>query len=262
MTYEELVTMALEVTGIDRGDWNALMEVMRSDAKMNEVMKAEWNERSRDSEEAIRDYYRRSKIWFVNTFNHGYGALLGIANRQEPTFGEDFQQFMKLTTGRQILDYGGGFYNDTWVLLQKGLYTVTQAEVRGPVTDFLKIFFRRLPPMPNAPPYKLLTDPHATILEVDWAQPLKEVYDGIVTFETLEHLLDPKALTKHMVEHLKPGAPFFYSASFGAPTHAPYHVASNDGLTDQWAKFLTEIGMEHVWSRPDKHRQIWRRKIA
>lgn len=247
---EDLVDLALEATCIPRTRWDLLLEVMKSDAEMNRLMKAEWNEVPRDSEESIRAYYRNSDTWFVNTFNHGAGALLKMANREPVEWQEWHRRFAEaMGVNRSILDYGGGFFNDTWQFVNAG-YFVTQAEIEGPVSRFLKSFL------------DLAKIPNAKVRPVNSQEPLLEYYEGMACFETLEHVLKPVELAKHLATHLKADGPFAMSVSFGAPEHAPYHVASNAPLSDQaiWFKHLEGMGLKNIWTAEDRHRQIWRKK--
>lgn len=250
MTENDLVEMALKATGMTRETWDRLNVTMQSDADMNKVMREEWHASPRASEEAIREYYRKSDIWFVNTFCHGKGALLNLGNKSASNLLQWHKEFIQILPGTYVLDYGGGFFNDTWQLIQNG-EMVTQAEVEGPVTTFLKAFIE-----------KTSLSSIARVLEVKSAAPIIASYDGITCFETLEHVLDPVGLAKHLVDHLRPGGPFAMSVSFGAPEHAPYHVASNAPLSDPkvWEGHLVSMGLEKVWAAQDSHRTIWRKK--
>lgn len=259
MTSDDLVDLALQSTGMARSEWGHLMELMKVDADMNRLMKAEWFDKPRQSEEAIRDYYSASNIWFVNTFCHGSGALLKMANRgagasisERLLWHREFTACLTPAGGLRILDYGGGFWNDTWQLAMSGC-RVTQAEVKGPVTVFLKNFIEEAS----------LQD-YVDVLAVDSETPIVEKYHGITCFETLEHVLKPVELTRHLVEHLESGGPMAMSVSFGAPDHAPYHVSSNAPLSDQgtWFGHLQSMGLSNVWTAEDRHRQIWRKQHA
>lgn len=248
MAKEDLIRIALEVTGMTRAKWDALSEEMKSDATMNQIMKREWNARPRDSEEAIREYYRNSDAWFINTFNHGYGALIQIADGVHPSrapWCEKFIEAIGVPEGK-ILDYGGGFFKDSWPLTTVG-YHVAVAEVRGPVTRFLRSFIAAAG-----------IEKKFSVVEVDSATPIEDLYAGILCFETLEHLLDPESLTAHLYNHLRAGGPFAFSVTFGAPEHAPYHVASNAPLGDGkvWAAILGKIGFSPLWE--DQSLKIWR----
>lgn len=251
VTKEDLIRIALEVTGMTQARWDALFEEMKSDARMNAIMKQDWNARPRDSEEAIREYYRSSNIWFVNTWNHGVGALLAMAAGQRGDlvgWCRKFAETLKAPGGK-ILDYGGGFFKDTWPLATAG-YKVDVAEVRGPVTEFLKRFV-----------VLAHLEDRLGVVEVDSETPVKDTYHGIVCFETLEHVLHPEALTRHLHQHLRPGGLFAFSVMFGAPEHAPYHVASNAPLGDWsvWAAILSKIGFSQCWDDPTgASARIWR----
>lgn len=250
MIENELVEMAQKASGISPKRWDELMKIMQSDADMNAVMREDWKKDPRTNEKAIRNYYKESDIWFINTFCHGKGALLFLANHSPSSWHAWSEEFKKLLGGKKILDYGGGFFNDTWMFAADGC-EVTQAEIFGPVTDFLTVF-------------SLKTNHSSTlkILPVENDRPIKDLYDGITCFETLEHVIDPIGLAKHLTNHLKPGGPFAMSVSFGAPEHAPYHVASNAPLSDPkvWKGHLTSMGLEKVWAAQDSHRTIWRKK--
>jgi len=248
---EDLVNLALEVTGMTRERWNFLFEEMKSDAKMNLIMKQDWNAKPRDSEEAIREYYRTSDIWFINTFNHGAGALAAMAAGDRgdlPGWSREFAKGLRMPGGK-ILDYGGGFFKDSWPLAMSG-YKVDVAEVEGPVTKFLKRFLS-------------ITglESRIRVIEVGSETPLRDTYHGVICFETLEHLLHPEKLTEHLYQHLNPGGLFAFSVTFGAPEHAPYHVASNAplGNADVWAAIMKKIGFTHYWDDPSGNAtKIWR----
>ena len=251
VTKEDLTQVALDVTGMTRAQWDALGEEMKSDSRMNLIMKEDWERRPRDSEEAIREYYRTSNIWFVNTWNHGVGALLSMAAGQRGDLVGWCRKFAETlrSPGGRVLDYGGGFFKDTWPLATAG-FKVDVAEVSGPVTEFLKRFIALA---------KL--ESRLGVVEVDSEAPIKDQYHGIVCFETLEHVLRPAELTAHLHEHMRPAAPFAFSVTFGAPEHAPYHVASHApyGDWDVWAAIMTGIGFSSFWVDPaGSSTKIWR----
>jgi SAM-dependent methyltransferase len=252
MNLEELSELARSFIKVTKEEWNALFETLKDDAAMNAIMKKEWLDKPRDSDEAVIEYYRTSKIWFVNTFNHAYRALLSLANKDAAGLSrEAWHQFFEseLSPGDRILDYGGGFWNDTAILALDG-WNVTQAEVLGPTTDFLTAFVG------------LTGNKNLQVLPVDSGSPIRETYEGVTCFELLEHLLHPKEFTIHLRDHLAKGKPFASSVSFGAPEHAPYHVASNEPLSIEnvWTDTMWGMGFEQVWAPRGSHRRIWRKR--
>lgn len=247
----DLVFLARDVTKMTEARWSLLSNVMKDDAAMNCVMKEEWHAKLRDSEEAIREYYRESDIWFINTFNHGVGALTALALRMKADLGSWSRAFVDALAApkARVLDYGGGFFKDTWPMAMAG-YRVEVAEVSGPVTQFLKRFIE-----------SARLEDKLGVVEVDSATPILGTYDGIACFETLEHLLHPEALAAHLHDHLAVAGPFAFSATFGAPEHAPYHVASNAALGEQgaWDAVLRKIGFAPWWKDPEgSSTKIWR----
>lgn len=250
MNVADLLELAQYATGMTKKIWDDLSDAVRSDAEMNRIMKRDWNEKPRDSEEAIRDYYRNSNAWFINTFNHGHMALLSMASGAKGTLAPWQTKFVEMMgVGGAVLDYGGGFFKDSWPLYDRG-YRVDVAEISGPVTTFLKTF---LAAANLADKFK--------IVEVDSETPITDMYQGICCFETLEHVQHPEALTAHLHRHLRPGGPFAFSATFGAPEHAPYHVASNAHLGEWkvWSAVLRKIGFSPSWDDPEGSSiRIWR----
>ena len=252
MNVTDLLELARFATGMTKEQWDGLSRAMKSDAEMNRIMKEDWNRKPRDSEEAIRDYYRNSNAWFVNTFNHGYMALLSMASGATAALSPWQAKFVEMMEyrGGAVLDYGGGFFKDIWPLSDRG-YRVDVAEISGPVTRFLKAFLSAAD----------LTEKFG-VIEVDSFAPITKAYQGIACFETLEHVLHPKTLAAHLYQHLLPGGPFAFSVTFGAPEHAPYHVASNAYLAEWpvWAEALRKIGFSPCWDDPDgSSTRIWRR---
>lgn len=252
VTKKDLFELALETTGMSKSRWDLLLDALKNDAAMNLIMKDDWNRKPRDSEEAIREYYRKSDIWFLNTWNHGVAALIEMAKFGTPPKLSRWQEtFVKnLGSAGTILDYGGGLFKDTWPLVMSGK-KVFVAEVDGPVTAYLRRYIALT---------KL--EDRIGIVGVNSDLPLTEMYDGIVSFETLEHVLRPVELTRHFHEHLRPSGPFVFSVSFGGPVHAPYHVASNAPLGDPrvWSDRLQKIGFRPFWKdEANPHIQMWRR---
>lgn len=253
MKMEELARMAMDALEVSRDEWFRFWEAQRDDGEMNRIMKADWDAAPRDSAEAIIDYYRTSKMWFVNTFSHGYRSCLALINNDPSMLAvSDWQLVFKqyLPKGNSIIDVGGGFWNDTALFALDG-YPITQAEIEGPVTRMLEMVKASSP-----------CKQYLNILPVESEFPLKGVYYGIVCFEMLEHLLNPKAFTEHLRDHLTGGSPLALSVSFGAPEHAPYHVASNEPLGREgvWNKEMEDMGFTKMWKASDAERSVWRKK--
>lgn len=250
ITAERLLALALDSTGMDRARWDLLLESLKDDAEMNRVMREDWKEKPRDTDEAVREYYRESGIWFVNTWSHGIGALVALAKMDaQPPLSPWQTAFLKELGAGPILDYGGGFFKDTWPLAAAG-HSVSVAEIEGPVTRFLRQYITLAG-----------LEGRLGIVEVRSETPVSETYGGVVCFETLEHVRGPVDLAKHLHDHLRPGGPFAFSVSFGAPSHAPYHIAHNSRLGDPevWSNELRKIGLIPCWKDDLSSIAIWKK---
>lgn len=138
----------------------------------------------------------------------------------------------------RALDYGSGVGTVALLLADLG-YDVTIADVPGPTLDFAR---------------KRLTRRGFTfeVVEVreDVPDLCSEGWDVITSFDVLEHIVDPVAVTKALVRALAPGGGAAVVASFGAGEEHPHHLSS--GITrfadHRWPLFFQALGMKHVGS--------------
>ena len=247
---DELRAILQDEVGVSPGEWDALFANFATDAGMNDVMRADWYAASRADEGQVRQYYVDSKMWHVNTFNHGAAVLAALAEGAPVPVADWHQEFARLADpGGAVLDYGGGFFKDTAALAQLG-YRVVQAEIAGPVTRFLTRVIAEWG-IPRVCVLPVVSD------RPDFGPPGSLA--GVVCFEVLEHVIDPVGLAAHMVQALRPGAPFMHSVSFGAPEHAPYHVASNAPLSVHgvWDGHLRAMGLAPHWGDAGTHARMW-----
>lgn len=249
MTENEVLDLLSQASGVPVDEIRRLWKIIQTDdAEMNRLMKADWNQSPRKTPEEIRKYYETSVVWLANEWNHGRTSLMALASDDGGSLspGEWISTFTQdLPRGGSILDYGGGLWNTTASLVFSG-YRVTQAEIKGPVTRFLRAFRERVPKG------ELLQ-----VLDVDTEFPVADVYDAVVCFEVLEHLLRPKEFVKHLYDHLRPGGTLAVSTSFSEPEYAPYHMHANLAIPGVWNKVMGDVGfrIRHVCS--DSPRWIW-----
>lgn len=250
MNHEELLRVIVaREAGIP---WPELEEVQRaigSDAEMNRRMREEFARIPALTQPEVCKYYATSKTWLMQTYGNHHTALISLAKKEKPVLPAWAVEFEKLLPAEgPILDFGGGFMKDSWFFVPRGR-SVVLAEIDGPVARIVQSFIQAI------------DERGISVLPVrDEAPPLGQ-YAGIVCFETLEHVKNPVALTKKLVATLPPGAPFVMSVSFGAPEHAPYHLAENAYLSqyDNWNDELRSMGLEHVWNDVSSIR-LWRKK--
>lgn len=175
----------------------------------------------------------------MQTYNQGRPGLISLARREKielPPWAKSFHALLP-KVGASILDYGGGFLKDTWFFPLDGA-KVTLAEIEGPVSRTVQAFI------------DAIGEPNVSILSISGDSPDLGMHDGAVCFEVLEHMVDPIGALRKIVSAVRPSGPVALSVSFGAPEHAPYHIAGNSHLGDQgaWKKELDRVGLEKVWS--------------
>jgi len=227
-----------------------LAEISGDDIEMNRRMAEEWRAAPRGTQKEVCDYYATSKTWLMQTYG-GRGALFALARRgrHEVSGWSRFFRGMLPPEGAEILDYGGGFLKDTWFFPLHGVKVVL-AEVEGPVTRIVRAFIERI------------EEPDVSVLPVSGDVPTLGVYDGAVCFEVLDHMVDPVGATRRIVSAIRPGGPFACSVSFGAPEHAPYHIAANIRLADPevWSAELQRMGLVPVWrDASSRNFAVWKK---
>lgn len=232
--------------------WPELEGILRAianDAEMNRRMKDEFSRIPVLTQPEICKYYADSRTWLMQTYGNGHSALLGLARGENPGLAAWAVEFDKyLPRGASILDFGGGFLKDSWAFVQRG-HRVVLAEVEGPVVRIVRAFLQAI------------QQKSITVVPVRDEQPSLPPYNGIVCFETFEHVKNPVLLARRLAQDLPSGAPFAMSVSFGAPDHAPYHLAENAPLGDPkvWNAELRAMGLEPVWDDTSSIR-LWRKK--
>lgn len=249
MNHEALLQeiIAKEI-GTPWAEFEETLKAITSDQEMNRRMREEWAKIPQLTQEEICKYYATSKTWLAQTYNQGRSGLLALARKDVPFLPAWGQEFLRHLPARStVLDFGGGFLKDSWFFVPRG-HRVVLGEVEGPVTRIVLAYL------------EAADIRGVSVLPIRDETPTLGKYHGIVCFETLEHVKNPVALTQRLVASLVPGGPFVMSVSFGAPEHAPYHLAENAHLSqyDNWADELKKMGLVPVWSDVSSIR-LWRK---
>lgn len=250
--YDELLkTIIARETSTPWAEYESILAAIKDDSEMNRRMADEWKRIPVLSQEEINKYYATSKTWLMQTYVNGKKALLGLARKDpfiHPPWAKEFLKLLLPQRGAHILDYGGGFLNDSWFLRHLG-HWVTLAEIDGPVTEVVKEFLHAI------------REDDVFVLPVGEGPVQFGRYDGALCFETLEHVKDPVGLAARIVATLPPGGPFLLSVSFGAPAHAPYHLAEHVRFGDPcvWGAELAKMGLERVWGDASNV-QLWKKR--
>lgn len=159
--------------------------------------------------ESGRDVRQRWRQAVVETLEHWWGGAAGAA----------------------VLDYGGGVGTDT-LWFADHCRSAAYYDVPGRTSDFaMKRFARR------AAGVTRVLDPAAYSLH----------FDAVVSFEVLEHLVDPQAHLDTMVRLTKTGGLLFLTESFDLVTDDyPSHIPANRALAGQLDELLAGRGCHPV----------------
>lgn len=237
-----------EESGTPWAELEKISQAIADDAEMNRRMSTEWRSGSRASEKDVCDYYAASKTWLMQTYNQGRGALEALARGGSTPLPEWARAFAALLPANaSVLDYGGGFLKDTWPLVLSGV-RVTLAEIEGPVSRTVQRFV------------DACGERRVSVVPVKGPVPDLGIHDGACCFECLEHMKDPVGAARRIAAAVRPGGPVAFSVSFGAPEHAPYHLAENAPFSDPavWDAELRRMGLQPIWHDKSNIR-IWRR---
>jgi 2-polyprenyl-3-methyl-5-hydroxy-6-metoxy-1,4-benzoquinol methylase len=134
------------------------------------------------------------------------------------------------------LDYGAGVGTAALVLAQAG-YEVTLADVPGLTLDFAR---RRLDRAGET----------ATVIEIleDCPRLPPDRWNVLVSFDVIEHLVDPAGVAVQLVRSLEVGGGAAIVASFTHDERWPHHLgAGYSRFADhRWEFFLQCLGLKHL----------------
>lgn len=234
-------------SGIDWSELDKTSKMISSDSEMNRHMSLEWRAASRKTQESVCRYYAESKTWLMQTYNQGCGGLHALARKERyelPLWAKAFRSLL-MGPGPSVLDYGGGFLKDTWFFPLEGV-RVALAEIEGPVSRTVKAFIAAI------------SEPNVSVTPISGDTTDLGMHDGATCFEVLEHMVDPVGTLRKIVASVRMSGPVALSVSFGAPEHAPYHIAENAhlGSLEVWGKELEQAGLEPV---ADSDGKVWRK---
>lgn len=237
-------------SGVPWPELEAVLRAIGDDAEMNRRMGEEWRAADRRTQASVCAYYASSRTWLMQTYGGGWAALVGLAKGERPGLPMWAEEFVRMlpASGGDVLDYGGGFLKDSWALVPRG-HRVVLAEIDGPVSRTVEAFVREA------------GISGVSVVPVRDESPAMGRHDGAVCFEVLEHVRDPVLLARRVVSSVVVGGPVALSASFGAPEHAPYHIAETARWGDRaaWEAELRSAGLELSWADPDSSIRVWRR---
>jgi SAM-dependent methyltransferase len=193
-----------------------------------------WRRASPRTPSEIRGFYSRAHeyVWELLAWNasQAYEPYLSRLAR--------LKEVLPPEQHRRVLDYGSGVGTAALHLLQFG-YDVTIADVPGPTLDFARERLKR-----DGLAFDVLQ------IEEDVPDLASARWDIVTSFDVLEHVVDPVAVSKALVRALAPAGGAAVVASFGDDHEHPHHLAAGVArfAGHRWPLFFQTLGMKHVGS--------------
>lgn len=177
-----------------------------------------WNESAPRTDMQIEEFYSTTTSYIFDLMVESARAVRQAW--REAVVGA-IERFWVGARQARVLDYGAGVGTDTLYFAER-CRAAYYYDLPGATSDFAaKRFARR----------------GAPIARVSNTSSYHAEFDAIVSFEVLEHLVDPAAHLDEMVRLTRPGGLLFLTESFGLvdenyPSHLPQHLALEGKLDD------------------------------
>jgi SAM-dependent methyltransferase len=217
-----------DLTGLSSDDCLARLADYRP-----EELAEEWRRRNPATPEEIRAFYRETEcyLWELLAWNGSalYRRYLGCV--------EHLARVWPPSSWPRALDYGCGVGTAAIQLAERG-YSVTIADVPGRTLELAR---RRLRARGIAFDEILVDD--------DLPQLPRERWDVLVCFDVVEHLVDPAAAARRLVDAVRPEGGLAIAASFnvagaGHPQHLATGVERFGGI--RWDAYLGGLGLQSL----------------
>lgn len=194
----------------------------------------EWHRASPKTPIEIRSFYSETEdyVWELLAWNSSkaYDAYLSRLAR--------LRELLPPEEHPRALDYGSGVGTTALLLAEFG-YEVTIADVPGRTLQFASERLKR-----RGFEFDVLEirDDVPNLPEAAW--------DVLISFDVLEHLVDPVGVSKALVRALAPSGGAAVVASFGASHEHPHHLPSGIARFEghRWPLFFQTLGMGYVGS--------------
>ena len=163
----------------------------------------EWNYKNPQSPEEIIDFYKEAENYIFDL-----AGWHRIPNRKQLT--ATAIKICQQNNLQKILEFGCGIGQDGILFAESG-FEVTLADLPGKTLDFAKWRVKR----------------RGTEIKFTNSDELKEKYDGILCFDVLEHVWEPKEIVEYLNHHLQIGGILLITAHFEHTEEHPMHLERN-----------------------------------
>lgn len=199
-----------------------------------------WHRKPRETEADYQAFYAESDYWLLRQmYYHRHSSfhwiLRGLRAGAPVTKNRPFrfgQPNNSPSYRIRFCEYGSGVGPITaWLRRRHPEWHYTLVDVPSAMLDFAKWRF-----------------PDAEILSPGLGDdlPLRDQYDGIACLDVLEHVVNPHAVVRHLLDHLKPGGRLFinFEAGLGGDENLAESAAQREDTIaslNRWAYAVTPL---------------------
>jgi len=194
-----------------------------------------WNEKPRNSFEALSDFYESDCCVVFQGTMSGTWDSSSIKEKLAPY----------IKPGTTVLEYGSGGGREVICALKEGAKVIACDVSERLLTGV-----------------KLLAKEHGyeleTILIKEDIPLLPSGNDVVITIDCLEHVDKPIEILNALSKSLKPGGIMYCEVFFGGHELSPYHLEKHYylGNNETWKSVMQEAGLERI----DEEGILWKKK--
>ncbi len=195
----------------------------------------EWRERDRTSEVDVDAFYKQTDRYLYNLtrFNSSemYQGWRGAIRNLCQQVSEDVG-----ARGFDVLDYGAGIGTNLIEVASVPGIRLHYADLPGKTFEYAKWRFGE---------HGL----NVGMLSAEGDDPLKgKVFDLILCTDVLEHVVDPEAVVRRLIDHLNPGGLLVLTVTFYQSEHGPYHLNCDKFTNESFYQLVEGLGMKELSS--------------
>jgi len=206
-------------------------QMSRSGADLAE----EWRASTRETASQVDDFYKQTDRYLYNLtrFNDGEmyrgwrGAIRNVCQQVSEAVGE---------RGFDVLDYGAGIGTNLIDVADLPGIRLHYADLPGKTYDYANWRFGQ-------------RDLNVEMLSAEGEDPLAgRMFDVIVCLDVIEHLVDPEAAVRRLIDHLNPGGLLVLTVTFYQNEHGPYHLNCDKFTNESFYHLVEQVGMKELSS--------------
>lgn len=183
------------------------------------------------TQDKVLEFYRRTDSYLFDLVQYNY------ENHYYVQWTEDLFNFCAgLKKGRgelHILDFGGGIGSQMISLSKLKGAKLCYADIPGKTFDYAKWRFAR-----RQADIEMIDASKEDFLDI-------RMYDVVITLDVVEHLVDPEATVRYLVNHIKPDGYLAVVTSFVDNNgEAGWHLNADRYNDEAFYDFIKSLGME------------------